>query len=47
MKVLLQRGVAYLNVDITAIANYTLGIGSSPLLQDVAYESAKLVSTSL
>lgn len=47
LKVLLQRGVAYLNMDSSATSNFTLAIGTSPLLQDAIYEAAKLVSGNL
>ncbi|PVD19368.1 hypothetical protein C0Q70_19856 [Pomacea canaliculata] len=43
LKVLLQRGVAYLNVDYSAVSNFTMAAGTSPLLQDALYEAAKLV----
>ncbi|XP_025076798.1 glutamate carboxypeptidase 2-like isoform X2 [Pomacea canaliculata] len=43
LKVLLQRGVAYLNMDSSATSNFTLAIGTSPLLQDAIYEAAKHV----
>ena len=38
-----QRGVAYLNMDYAAVANYTLAVGTSPLLQDVLYTVARQV----
>ncbi|XP_076465735.1 glutamate carboxypeptidase 2-like isoform X2 [Babylonia areolata] len=41
LKVLQQRGVAYLNMDFSAVANYTLDLGTSPLLQDAVYQAAK------
>ena len=43
LKLLHQRGVAYLNMDYAAVSNYTLAIGTSPLLQDVLYAVANQV----
>ncbi|XP_021356400.1 putative N-acetylated-alpha-linked acidic dipeptidase isoform X3 [Mizuhopecten yessoensis] len=43
MKVLYERTVAYLNVDYACDYPYTLVAGSSPLLQDSLYQSAKKV----
>ncbi|KAL8618688.1 hypothetical protein ACOMHN_048864 [Nucella lapillus] len=42
-KVLQQRGVAYLNMDSAAVANFTMAVGTSPLLQNVVYQAAKQV----
>ncbi|CAK9301358.1 unnamed protein product [Gordionus sp. m RMFG-2023] len=43
LKVLKQRAVAYLNVDICVTGNYSLKINSSPLLSKIAYEVAKMI----
>ena len=43
LRVLFHRGVAYLNLDMAAVSNYTVAIGASPLLQDAMYQSAKQV----
>ncbi|KAK7492612.1 hypothetical protein BaRGS_00016091, partial [Batillaria attramentaria] len=44
LKLLQQRGVAYLNVDYAVDGHYSIAVGSSPLLQDVLYAVAKKVS---
>nr|KAG5703745.1 hypothetical protein BaRGS_023034 [Batillaria attramentaria] len=41
LKLLQQRGVAYLNVDYAVDGHYSIAVGSSPLLQDVLYAVAK------
>uniref|UniRef100_A0A0B7B352 Aminopeptidase NAALADL1 n=1 Tax=Arion vulgaris TaxID=1028688 RepID=A0A0B7B352_9EUPU len=43
LKVLYERSVAYLNVDMSAQGNYTLLASVSPLLQDALYDAAKQV----
>ncbi|KAK7115718.1 N-acetylated-alpha-linked acidic dipeptidase 2-like [Littorina saxatilis] len=43
LKVLHQRGVALLNLDYAAVSNYSLAVGTSPLLQDALYAAAKKV----
>ncbi|XP_033739730.1 putative N-acetylated-alpha-linked acidic dipeptidase isoform X2 [Pecten maximus] len=43
MKVLYERTVAYLNVDYACDYPYVLTAGTSPLLQDSLYQSAKKV----
>lgn len=43
MKVLLQRAVAYLNLDYSAVSNFTMAVGTSPLLHDIIYSVAKKV----
>ncbi|KAJ8315195.1 hypothetical protein KUTeg_007345 [Tegillarca granosa] len=43
MKVLYERAVAYLNVDYACDYHYVLVAGTSPLLQDSLYSSAKKI----
>ncbi|CAK9301359.1 unnamed protein product [Gordionus sp. m RMFG-2023] len=43
VKILRERAVAYLNVDISVLGNYSLRIDASPLLTQVAYDVAKMI----
>ncbi|CAG5133901.1 unnamed protein product, partial [Candidula unifasciata] len=43
LKVLYERAVAYLNVDMSVQGNFTVKAAASPLLQDALYEAAKQV----
>lgn len=47
LKLLLQRAIAYLNLDYPALSNYTLAVGTSPLLQDVLYSAAKKIPSTV
>lgn len=43
MKVLFNRGVAYLNMDYAVDYTYKLDVYTSPLLEDAMYKAAKQV----
>ena len=45
MKVLYERGVAYLNMDYAVDYTYVPAVGISPLLQDYMYNASKQVLT--
>ncbi|BFY98895.1 hypothetical protein BsWGS_01935 [Bradybaena similaris] len=45
LKVLYERSVAYLNVDMSVQGNYTVKAATTPLLQDALYEAARQVQS--